>query len=373
MNSSVHEWYHVNNSEKIDSPALIIFPDRVRENIRMLISMIDDIHRLRPHVKTNKCREPCELMIEAGISKFKCATIAEAEMLASCSARDVLLAYQPVGPKITRFVELIKAFPGTVFSCLIDHVNAAKQMAEVFESNNLRVPVFIDLNVGMNRTGITPGSIAIELYNNSTNTQGIQPIGLHIYDGHIRNLDFDRRKAECDEIFELVLKMKEALEERMLPAPIIVAGGTPTFSIHCKRKHIECSPGTFIYWDKGYLDLCKEQEFLPAALVITRVISIPNTNRLCLDLGHKSIASENELSRRVHFMNAPDLIVVGHSEEHLLVETPPGQSFQPGDLLYGLPFHICPTVALYESAHTVVDGTLTGEWKNIARDRKITL
>jgi D-serine deaminase-like pyridoxal phosphate-dependent protein len=186
-------------------------------------------------------------------------------------------------------------------------------------------------------------------------------------------MDFDRRRQECDESFALVVKMKEALMEKMLPEPIIIAGGTPTFSIHCRRKNIECSPGTFIYWDKGYQDLCTEQAFLPAALVVARVISMPGNSRLCLDLGHKSIASEGELNKRVYFLNAPDLQAIGHSEEHLVVETASSHSFRPGDVLYGLPFHVCPTIALYERAYTIVNGAISGEWKNVARDRKISI
>jgi D-serine deaminase-like pyridoxal phosphate-dependent protein len=266
----------------------------------------------------------------------------------------------------------MKAFPGTLFSCLIDNADAATKMAAFFDENNISVPVYIDLNVGMNRTGIEPGREAIQLYNDCYNATGIQPVGLHVYDGHIRNIDFDKRKAECDDMFATVLEMKESLMEKMLPEPIVVAGGTPTFSIHCKRKNIECSPGTFIYWDKGYQDSCQEQAFLPAALVITRVISIPETNKVCLDLGHKSIASEGELARRVHFLNAPELRAISHSEEHFVAEAPSGHSLKVGDLLYGLPFHICPTIALYERAYTFVDGVATGEWKNVARDRKIS-
>jgi D-serine deaminase-like pyridoxal phosphate-dependent protein len=367
------EWYELKNPDQVDSPALIIFPDRVKENIRILISMIDDVKRLRPHVKTNKSREVCELMIEAGITKFKAATISEAEMLALSGAQDVLLAYQPVGPKLKRFVDLIKAYPQTKFSCLIDNKDMAGQMDVFFKINDLRVAVYVDLNVGMNRTGIQPGHEAIRLYNDCINASGIQPVGLHVYDGHIHNSDFSRRKNECDESFAPVNKMREALIEKLLPEPVIIAGGTPTFSIHCKRKNIECSPGTFIYWDKGYQDLCKEQNFLQAALVITRVISTPGTTRACLDLGHKSIASEGELTRRVYFLNAPELQAVGHSEEHLVVQVPLGSPLHSGDLLYGLPFHICPTVALHERAYTIEDGHVTGEWRNVARDRKINL
>lgn len=372
MNPSTTEWFNIDTDDQPDSPALIIFPARVKENIRTLISMVSDVQWLRPHVKTNKSREACQLMMEAGIHKFKCATVAEAEMLASCNAKDVLLAYQPVGPKLKRFVSLIKEFPETLFSCLIDNMDAAKNIAAFFNENSLTVPVYVDLNVGMNRTGISPGKAAIELYNDCFNSKGIRPVGLHVYDGHIQNMDFDRRKLICDEIFKMATATKEALVEKMLPEPIIIVGGTPTFSIHCNRNDVECSPGTFIYWDKSYQDLCIEQPFVPAALVLTRVISTPDATKICLDLGHKSIASEGELTRRVHFLNAPELLAVAHSEEHLVVEVPAGHSFKTGDVLYGLPFHICPTVALYEKAYTVESGKVTGEWKNIARDRIIS-
>lgn len=301
MNSVSNEWFSIDNINQLDSPALVVYPDRVKENIRMLVSMIDDVHRLRPHVKTNKSKEACQLMMEAGISKFKCATIAEAEMLALCTAKEVLLAYQPVGPKLQRFAALIKAYPRTVFSCLIDQADTAKKIAAFFESINIRVPVYIDLNVGMNRTGISPANEAIQLYNDCTHARGIEPVGLHVYDGHIHQSDLEGRRSECDAAFEMVEEVKAALIEKMLPEPIIIAGGTPTFPIHCKRKSIECSPGTFIYWDKGYQDIFREQCFLPAALVISRVVSLPDTNRICLDLGHKSVASENELTEEFTF------------------------------------------------------------------------
>jgi len=110
------DWYHINNIDSIDSPALVVYKDRVIRNISTAIGMVDDVDRLRPHVKTNKCKKVAQLMLDAGIAKFKCATIAEAEMLAMVNAPDVLLAYQPIGPKLTRFIELIKKYPATKFS-----------------------------------------------------------------------------------------------------------------------------------------------------------------------------------------------------------------------------------------------------------------
>lgn len=381
MHQLKKEDYIISNIDQLDSPSLVIYPARVKANIRLMVDMVGgDTARLRPHVKTHKSPDATRLLLEAGVHKFKCATIAEAEMLALSAAVDVLLAYQPVGPKLQRFISLARKYPATKFACLLDNEASLREMDTAFSAAGLRTPVYIDCNVGMHRTGILPGEAALQLYKEAAQATGIVPVGLHAYDGHIREIDWEQRKQKCDAAFGLVVALKEAIKaltpaptSLITPPPIIVAGGSPTFSIHCQREDIECSPGTFIYWDKGYSDTCPEQAFSPAALVITRVVSLPEPNRLCLDLGHKSIAPENELGRRVFFPDAPELRFRGQSEEHLVVEAAPGHSYQVGDILYGLPFHICPTVALYERAYTIENGRVSGEWRTTARDKKISL
>jgi len=361
-------WFEIKNIKELDSPALVVFPERVKHNIQLAIDMIGVVSRLRPHIKTNKSPDVAKLMLAAGITKFKCATIAEAEMLAQCNAPDVLLAYQPLGPKLNRFILLIKKYPSTKFSCLTDNINAASEQALAFSAENITVPVYFDLNVGMNRTGISPDENAFALFDHCKTLKGVSVTGLHAYDGHIRDVDFETKKQKCDEAFALVEKLNEKLK-----LPTIVMGGSPAFSVHCKRKNIECSPGTFVYWDKGYSDLCPEQNFLPAIVLITRVISLPSPNKICTDLGHKSVAAENEITRRVFFLNAEGLKPVGQSEEHLVLETSEHHHYKVGDIFYGLPYHVCPTVALYERVYTIENGNVTGEWKTVSRDRKISL
>ena len=376
MNNKIEifsQWYYIKNIDSIDSPALIIYAERVAENINTLKSMIDNVQRLRPQVKTNKTKEATLLMMEAGIKKFKCATIAEAEMLALTNVPDVLLAYQPVGPKLQRFITLIKKYPFTKFSCLTDNLSSAKKIASAAIENEIEIPVYIDINAGMNRTGILPVDNAVELYMACAKTNGIKPVGLHCYDGHIRASDFRQRTIECDNAFNELSLIQKKLIERNFPAPVIIAGGSPTFPIHAKRKDVECSPGTFIYWDKSYQDLYSEQNFVTAALVISRIISLPDETKLCLDLGHKSISTENELHRRVYFLNAPELKFISQGEEHLVVEANAGHSYKIGDVLYGLPFNICATCALYDRVSTTENDEVTEEWKIIARDRKISV
>lgn len=365
-------WYNIENADRIDTPALVIYPERVKENIRILKGMIDDTSRLRPHVKTHKTKEATLLMMEAGINKFKCATIAEAEMLGMCKAPDVLLAYPSFGAKLERFVCLIKKYTDTLFSCLADNETSAKEISAIAIANNLKIQVYIDLNVGMNRTGIKPGKIAIQLYEDCTKLKGIKLMGFHAYDGHIRERDIEKRAVLCNESFTPVKEMVSELISKGYQQPKIIIGGSPSFPIYAKVKDVECSPGTFIFWDKGYTDSLPEQNFLPAALVITRVISLPDETKICLDLGYKAIASENELNNRVYFLNAPELKMVSHSEEHLVANAGEGHKWKVGDLLYALPIHICPTCALYKSAWAVEKRQINGTWEIIARDRIIS-
>ncbi len=365
------EWYSIDNIDELDSPSMVVFPERVSQNIKAVKEIIGDVDRLRPHVKTNKAKEVCKMLMDEGIKKFKCATIAEAEMLGMVRAQDVLLAYQPVGPKLQRFLQLIRKYPMTTYSCLYDNAASAQAISVAFANQGLRINAYMDLNNGNDRSGIIPGPAAVTLYEEVATMKAIVPIGLHVYDGQHRQLDIVDRTKACNEAFQPILDMKDAIQQLGFPEPIIIAGGSPTFPIHAKRKDVICSPGTFVYWDQGYSDICSEQPLVPAALVVSRVISLPTKTRICMDLGHKSIASENILSNRVRFINAPALTPVGQSEEHLVLEAPEGHGYKVGDVLYGIPFHICPTVALYERVNTVENAHVKGEWKVIARDRKI--
>lgn len=366
-------WYWIENVAQLDTPALVVYPERVKQNIARLVNTIGQVNRLRPHVKTSKSREASQLLLDAGIRKFKCATIAEAEMLALVAAPDVLLAYQPNATKIHRLLALMQKYPATQFSCLVDNLTTARELSRQAEAAGLVVPVYIDLNVGMNRTGMVPGGAVLTLYDELSRLAGVRPMGLHAYDGHLRNPNLAARASESDAAFWPVQLLSETLTARGLARPVLVMGGSPTFPIHARRPGVECSPGTFIYWDKGYQTGLPEQPFQPAALVVARVISLPDSTKLCIDVGHKSVAAEGPLADRITFLNAPELLPISQSEEHLVVEAGEGHPYRVDDVLYGLPNHICPTVALYERAYTIEQATVSGEWLTIARDRELTV
>jgi D-serine deaminase-like pyridoxal phosphate-dependent protein len=343
---SVPAFPHFPSEESVASPALVLHWDRIETNLRHMLALAGGPHRLRPHLKTHKLPQILRLQLSHGVQSCKAATIAEAEMAAGCGVPDVLLCAQPVGPAIERLLNLIGHFPNTRFSALCDCPEAANSLAAAARARALVLPLFLDLNLGQNRTGILPDSSAESLYHQIHSTPGIQCRGLHAYDGHLQQPNAAEREAACRAAIAPVLALRERLLSARLPVEETIAGGSPTFAFHAQDPSLTCSPGTTLLWDAGYASRFPELPFVPAATLLTRVISKPGANRLCLDLGHKAVASEMP-QPRVVFPDLPSAVVLAHSEEHLVLETPEAASLPLGSVLHGIPWHICPTVALH--------------------------
>ena len=107
--------YKFEESKDVITPALVYYLDIIKENIKKAVDLAGGPGYLWPHVKTHKMAQMVRLQMEAGITRFKCATIAEAEMAASCGAAHVLVAYPLVGPNISRFIQLMQTYPQVCF------------------------------------------------------------------------------------------------------------------------------------------------------------------------------------------------------------------------------------------------------------------
>ncbi len=365
-------WYQISNAEEIVSPTLLLYPERIEKNIQIMVKMVGEVERLRPHIKTHKTREIIEMQMSYGIHKFKCATIAEAELLGQCKAKDILLAIQPVGVNITRLFQLIEKFPESTFSAIVDNADVVRRISEKAASQGICMPLFLDVNTGMNRTGIAPNDEAVAVCTLISGDPNLTFRGLHAYDGHIRDSDLDKRRQVCDASYDLVTKFKTVIEKKGIYVETIVMGGSPTFPIHAKRKEVEASPGTTLLWDERYSSSFPDMEFLHAAILLTRIISKPKPNIICLDLGHKSVAPEMNFPR-VKIFGLEDCEQIGQSEEHLVLSCPDSISPQLGEVFYAVPMHVCPTVAKYPTSLTVVNGKVTGSWQVAARDHRLVI
>ena len=368
-------WYLLNKPEEVISPSLLFYKDRIENNIRSMVHIAGDVNRLVPHVKTHKTAEIVRLQLDAGVSKFKCATIAEAEMLADAGAKWILLAYQMVGPNIPRLFALRKKYSDVTFSSLIDNEQSAQILNDISEKENFISTIFIDVNNGMNRSGHPTDGTILSLYRFLSTLPNISVSGVHVYDGHIRNAEFSERKATSDHAFEQVYPLFDLIKEATEKEPMIIAGGSPSFTVHTLRRDVFLSPGTNVLWDWGYGDLFDDQPFLHAALILTRVVSKPSAGIVTIDLGHKSVAAENPVDKRFRLLNLNGYTLTGQSEEHGVLEIgiEAWESIQIGDVYYALPYHICPSVALHDYASVIENGEVTDEWKIVARNRRLTI
>lgn len=359
-------WYKPANEASIYTPAVLVYPDRIEENIRRMITLAGNSERLRPHVKTHKMAEVIRLQLEHGIKKFKCATLTEVEMVAESGGEDILLAYPLTGPAVDHFLKLMEGFPEVKFALTVDSKSVAQKLSEKAKLRGVKLNVFVDLDNGMHRTGIAPDQ-ADELINYILNNENLSLNGFHIYDGHIHDKDVAKREAHCKRDFESVIDLVEKMELKGIELKELACGGTPTFPVHARYASRTLCPGTPLLWDAGYSGSMPDLDFLPAAVLATRVISKPGEN-VCLDLGYKAVASEMP-HPRVKFLDLGIPEVINHSEEHMVLFSPEFSKLSIGDMAYALPVHVCPSIALHDKVYVVEIQHVKDVWKVSARNR----
>ncbi len=364
--------------EELATPALVLDRPTLRANVRHMIRQAGGVDRLRPHVKTHKCPGVVRLMREEGVGAFKCATVAEADMLADAGATDILLAYPLTGPWPRLFAALSSLQPDVRFGTIADHIGVVEALSAAACSAGVAWDVYLDVDPGLHRTGVEPGHDAEATYRAMTESEGLRAVGFHVYDGHLRQHDPDERAAAIDEAFKPIYAMRDRLNEAGLAVPRIVAGGTGSFPIHAMAPDRVCSPGTCTLSDLRSQGEFADINYPPAAAVATRVVSKPGADRLTLDLGHKAIASEHPVDRRVGLVGPKhdgllEMQVRLHSEEHLTITTPLADRYAVGDLMLGIPFHICPTSALHQHFVVLEDGRIVDRWPITARDRRLRI
>ena len=364
--------YRLENEEELLSPQLIYYEELIKKNTALAIKMAGSPERLWPHVKSHKTRELIRLQMEMGINHFKCATIMETDMVASCGARHILLAYPLIGPNIPRFLEVTARWPQTHFYVLGDDLDALAQLNVACVGQKRTFDLFVDVNLGMNRTGVPLRELLV-FTRKAAAFSHLPLIGFHCYDGHNHESDIDERRASVKSQMAAFGKIREVLRTEGIETPVIICGGSPSFPCHIPEGESYLSPGTLFLWDRGYQKNLPDLRFTPAAALLTRVISHPDTGIFTLDLGYKGIASDPP-GERGQLLGIPGAEPLFQSEEHWVWKMPEGKEGERppvGKVLYVIPTHICPTSALYRAVKVVPSGSRTAdkEWEVAARNR----
>lgn len=367
--------YFVSDTSGILSPAMLVYREIVERNLQKMIRIAGNVDRLRPHCKTHKMPAVTRLELAAGIKRHKCATFAEAEMLADCGVKDIFLAYNLVGPNIKRAVKFLQKFPDVVFAVTADDAMMISELSDAMKAAGKTIHVLLDVDPGLHRTGVLPGPQAAELYQQIVDSPGLIPGGFHLYDGHNHQTNLAERTAAVMEGWNGAARLRDEFVRRGWPVPRIVCGGTGSFPVFARLEDpaVELAPGTCVFHDSGYGASFPDMDFEPAVVMLTRVISRPSADRLTCDLGNKSVASDPPKGQRVVFPDLPDAQQVLHNEEHLVLQTALAERYKPGDELYAIPKHVCPTSALHKQAYVIDGGRVVEMWDVTARDRFLTI
>jgi D-serine deaminase-like pyridoxal phosphate-dependent protein len=369
--------YHASSLDDVLTPALLLYPEIVASNVERTLELLDgDANRWRAHIKTAKLGYTLRMLVERGIRHFKCATTLELLVACRSGAGDVLFAYPAVGANARRVREIADQFPQLRISVL------AENEQQVGQWRGSRVGVFLDINPGMDRTGIEQNHSdkVIELCRAIGNL-GLEFRGLHYYDGHYGGLEPRERTVMAHAGYERFLNVVRKLERSGMHVLEVVTAGTPTFPCALSYEGFRrggfihrVSPGTVVYCDATSLaQLPSDYGYRPAVLVLTRVVSQPRAGIVTCDAGHKAVSAD---------AGVPTCVVVGHSEltplspseEHLpmaLREEATGP--QVGEALHLLPRHVCPTVNNFDCALLVRDGEIKSVERVSARGREAPL
>lgn len=369
--------YRVPDIDDILTPALLLYPEIIASNIDATVKFLDgNADRWRVHIKTAKLAYTLRMFIDRGLRNFKCATTLELLTACRSGAADVLLAYPVMGANALRAREIAAEFPQVRVSALIENENQLRQW------RGSRVGIFVDLNSGMNRTGIEQGhgDRVAELVR-ATRDSGLSFRGLHFYDGHLGNLVEPERTAIAHAGYTSLLKIVAELERSGLPVPEVITAGTPALPCSVSFAGFRAtqfvhrvSPGTVAYNDATSLaQLVPEFGYRPAVLVLTRVVSNPRPGVVTCDAGHKSVSADAGVPTCVA-LGHPELTPLTPSEEHLPLAVKDGAVAPPvGQTLCLLPRHVCPTVNNFDHALLIRDGRVLSVESVTARGRETPL
>jgi len=339
---------------ELQSPALIISLDHVRENVRRVLAIVGDPGRWRVHLKTTKMPEIWSILIDAGVRTFKCATTREAhvllELLGTKAVRgaDLLVAYTHVQPALSQLAEAARRFPQTRVAVLSEDPEHAQSVPDV-------LGVFVDVNPGMNRTGIPIGEQ--ERIAAVVSAAGDRLRGIHHYEGHLHTMRAVERTRRAYSCFDRLVHLVTLLRGQQLAIDEIVTSGTPTFQAAMTFPGFRAlegtmhrvSPGTVVLHDYRSEQEIEDLDLLPAAAVFSRVISFPAPLQCTCDAGSKSIAAEAG-DPCAYVFGHPELEALKPSEEHLPLRVHRGALPARGEALLLIPRHICPTVNLADEA-----------------------
>jgi D-serine deaminase-like pyridoxal phosphate-dependent protein len=271
---------------ELETPALCLDLDAYRRNAARMADYIVHTHHLgwRPHMKGQKAPELARELMAAGATGVTCATVYEAEAVMGAGVSNILVANQIAGArKLKRLAELERR--GTVLTAT-DSEEHARQLSAAALSSKVEIPVLVEVDVGMGRSGVAPGDAAAKLGLIIRQLAGLRFLGVMAWEGHVLAFEGDEKQAQIEKAIGQLVDAAERCRAAGLMVEIVSASGSGTFRLAAAVRGLtEVQAGGGVFSDLNYQRWGLDHEF--ALTVLTRVVSRPTPTRIIVDGGFR--------------------------------------------------------------------------------------
>jgi D-serine deaminase-like pyridoxal phosphate-dependent protein len=359
--------------QALNTPVLVIDRDALQRNIEAMANYAR-AHglALRPHAKTHKSVDIARLQLEAGAVGVCCAKLGEAEVLAQGGVGSILITSPVVTPQaIERLVSLHAKTPD--LRVVADNPGNVDAIAAALEGAEKPLPVVVDLDPGIRRTGVGSPDAAVTLAKRIVSHDALRFAGVQYYCGVQQHVEkFADRRSAIEERTAYLREVIERLNAAGLEPEVVTGGGTGTHAIDAQLGVLnELQAGSYVFMDRQYNDCDLRGDGTPpfetALFVDARVISCNSASMATIDAGFKALSTDGGQPTVVGGAPASAMFVFMGDEHGALIA--PDHRFRLGDLVTLAVPHCDPSVNLYDAYHVVRDGTLIDIWAVSARGR----
>lgn len=312
-----------------DTPAYCLDLDRFEANIAYMADTVRQAGKQwRPHSKGHKSPAIAWKLLRAGAIGVTCAKVSEAEVMIQAGIEDVLIANVIAGEiKCERLASLCR-WGRPIICC--DHIDQAGPIDAACRRQGVRCRVLVDINIGMNRTGINPDD-AIGLAQAIEKMQGLELVGIMGYEGHLMEVpDQDEKRTKVRDALAVLDSVSDRFRKQGLNCEIVSAGGSGSLAFSKQAQAItELQSGGGIFGDPYYVNTCKQPGLQSALSILATVSSRPAPDRAVLDSGRKTLHPD---THPLSLKGLPDAAIVSVNAEHCVLKLgPESQRLKIGD------------------------------------------
>lgn len=352
---------------EVDTPALLVDLDLMERNIDTIAGICRAAGvAWRPHIKGQKVVEIARKELSAGAIGITCAKLGEAEVFAAGGIRNILIANQVVGAEKMRRLAALARIADPIVA--IDHVAHVRALADAFRDADRPLGVVIEVDVGMNRAGVQPGTPVVDLARLVAREPCLVFRGVMGWESQAVTIaSAEEKRRVVTAAVRLLAGSAEECRKAGFVVEVVSCGGTGTLPFCAQQPGVtEIQAGGGIFSDNHY-----RQHYhvdFPAALtILTTVASRPTSTRVILDAGKKSMSSDAAMPSPIGLGPIRSMRL---SAEHTTIELEaPSDLPAIGDKVELTVGYSDTTVHLHDEIVAVRGGRVEAIWPVAARGR----